>query len=195
MVYLEAKSVDDALELLDLLMMTELLGKAEREADRETVRRHPRLARASAKLAAAVEILLEATGWDGDVGLDEVWESIEAVLPRAAAELRAAVETVADLVPPPDADLDGAMRAELATRIATVSGFLKLLTEVITFGANAEAAPVLAAMQAVPRLLDGRRSRRPTAADIDPTLVTGSWKRLVYGSPRRPGGAIDRTPT
>jgi hypothetical protein len=191
-VYLEAKSVDDALELLDLLMVTELLGKAEREADRETVRRHPRLARASAKLAAAVEVLLEATGWDGDVGLDEVWESIEAVLPRAAAELRAAVAVVTDLVPPPDADLDGAMRAELATRIATVSGFLKLLTEVISFGANAEAAPVLQAMQAVPRLLDGRRTRRPTVADIDPALVTGSWKRLVYGAPHRAGGVIDK---
>ncbi len=191
-VYLEAKSVDDALELLDLLMVTELLGKAEREADRETVRRHPRLARASAKLAAAVEVLLEATGWDGDVGLDEVWESIEAVLPRAAAELRAELAVVTDLVPPPDADLDGAMRAELATRIATVSGFLKLLTEAISFGANAEAAPVLQAMQTVPRLLDGRRTRRPTVTDIDPALVTGSWKRLVYGAPRRPGGVIDK---
>ena len=30
--YLEARSIDDCLELLDLLMMTELLGKAERAA-------------------------------------------------------------------------------------------------------------------------------------------------------------------
>jgi len=65
------------------------MQQCQREADRETVRRHPRLARASAKLAAALEVLLEATGWDGDVGLDEVWASIEAVLPHAAAELRA----------------------------------------------------------------------------------------------------------
>jgi hypothetical protein len=64
------------------------MQQCQREADRETVRRHPRLARASAKLAA-VEVLLEATGWDGGVGLDEVWASIEAVLPHAAAELRA----------------------------------------------------------------------------------------------------------
>jgi hypothetical protein len=32
--YLEAKSIDDCLELFDLLMMTELLGKAEREAQK-----------------------------------------------------------------------------------------------------------------------------------------------------------------
>ena len=33
--YLEAKSVDDALELLDLLMSAALLNKAQREADRD----------------------------------------------------------------------------------------------------------------------------------------------------------------
>ena len=60
-VYLESKAIDDALELLDLLMATELLGKAERDSDKDKVRRHPRLARASAKLAAAVEVLFEVT--------------------------------------------------------------------------------------------------------------------------------------
>jgi hypothetical protein len=35
---LEAKSIDDCLELLDLLMVTELLGKAERETVRERAR-------------------------------------------------------------------------------------------------------------------------------------------------------------
>jgi len=51
--YLEGKSVDDALELLDLLMSAELLGRAQREADRDKARKHPRLARASARLAVA----------------------------------------------------------------------------------------------------------------------------------------------
>ena len=44
--HLEAKSVDDTLELLDLLMATELLNKAQTAADKEKVRRHPRLAKA-----------------------------------------------------------------------------------------------------------------------------------------------------
>src|SRR5207245_1025562 len=35
---------------------------------------------------------------------------------------------VTDMVPPPDADDDGQMRALLAARIATVSGFVKILT-------------------------------------------------------------------
>jgi hypothetical protein len=37
-VYLEARSIDDCLELFDLLMVTELVGKAEREAKNEKVR-------------------------------------------------------------------------------------------------------------------------------------------------------------
>ncbi|MFD1932361.1 hypothetical protein ACFSKW_12835 [Nonomuraea mangrovi] len=42
------------------------------------------------------------------------------------------------MVPPPDVDADGEMRALPASRIATVSGFLKTLTTLIDFGANAE---------------------------------------------------------
>ncbi|TDE58815.1 DUF4158 domain-containing protein [Nonomuraea mesophila] len=52
---LETKTIDDTLELLDLLMVTELLGKAHREADKHKVVKHPRLAKASAWLAQAVE--------------------------------------------------------------------------------------------------------------------------------------------
>ena len=44
--YLEARSIDDCLELLDLMMMTELLGKAEAAAGKERARQHPALARA-----------------------------------------------------------------------------------------------------------------------------------------------------
>jgi hypothetical protein len=84
-VELEARTIDDALELFDLLMTTELLGKAHREADKETVRRHPKLAKASARLAAAVEVLFEAADWGEEVGLEQVWEAIEAIMPRFGA--------------------------------------------------------------------------------------------------------------
>jgi hypothetical protein len=63
--YLEAKSVDDALELLDLLMSAELLNKAQRESNKDKVRRHPRLAKASVRLAVAVEALFDSDGWGG----------------------------------------------------------------------------------------------------------------------------------
>jgi TnpA family transposase len=187
-VHLEAKAVDDCLELLDLLMVTELLGKAERESNAERLRQHPRLARASAILAQAMRVVLETTGRGEVVGLGELWGAIEAVASRG--ELEVAVATVSGLVPPPGADDEEAMRAELATRIATVSGFLKTLTEVIDFEGNAEATPVLAAMKAMPQLLRARH--RLTVVDIDEALVHGSWKRLVFGAPPPADGAVDK---
>jgi hypothetical protein len=41
--YLQGKAIDDAQEQLDLLMVTELLGKAEQASDKEKLRAHPRL--------------------------------------------------------------------------------------------------------------------------------------------------------
>ena len=43
-VHLQATWIDDCLELFDLLMVTELLAKAERETDKQRAREHPRLA-------------------------------------------------------------------------------------------------------------------------------------------------------
>ena len=54
---LEQVAIDDALDLLDLLMATKLLARAEREAIKDTLRRLPRFTAASAKLAAAIQIL------------------------------------------------------------------------------------------------------------------------------------------
>ncbi|MEV4888996.1 DUF4158 domain-containing protein [Nonomuraea sp. NPDC055795] len=175
--FLEAKTIDDCLELLDLVMSVELVGRAERATDKARAKRHPKLARASATLAVAVETLLEVTEYGEELTLEQVWEAIDALVPRK--ELKAAVATVTGMVPPPGADDDGEMRALLAERIASVSGFVKLLPVVIEFGAHAEAAPVLAAMKTLPKLLDGRK-KKVTLADVDPALVTGSWKRLVF---------------
>ena len=183
--YLEGRAVDDCLELLDLLMTTDLLSKAEKAAGDEQKRRHPSLVRHSARLAAAVEVLFDVTDSGGELTLEQVWESIEAVVPRG--ELREAVEAVADMVPPPGSDADAEMRAHLTERIATVTPFLKILTEVIKFGAAPEGEQALAAMKALPRLLD--RRTRITAADIDLGLLTGSWRALVMPK----GGGVDRS--
>ena len=182
--YLEARSVDDCLELLDLLT-TELLGKAERATDKERARRHPDLARHSSRLAAAVEVLLEVTDAGGELTVGQVWESIDAVVPRS--QLRESVDAVADLVPPPGLGAAAETRARLTERTAMVTPFLKLLTEVITFGAAPEGEPALAAMKALTRLLD--RRTKITEADIDPGLLAGSWKALVLPK----DGGVDRS--
>jgi hypothetical protein len=114
-----------------------------------------------------------------------VWESIEAIVPRR--QLRESVDAVSDMVPPPGADDDAEMRARLTERIATVTPFLKILTEVIVFGCTPEGEAALAAMRSLPRLLD--RRTKATAADIDHTLLSGSWKSLVMPK----AGGIDRS--
>jgi len=45
-------------------------------------------------------------------------------------------------------------------------------------------------MRELPILLS--RRRKLAAADIRAGLVTGSWKRLVFGSPPSPGGTVDK---
>jgi hypothetical protein len=71
---LESRAVDDAPELFDVLMIDVLAGRASR-------------------LAAAVEVLLEASEWgEGEqMPLELVWDAIENVVSRS--ERRAAVET------------------------------------------------------------------------------------------------------
>jgi len=67
MVYLEAKAVDDALELFDVLMTNDLLARANRESGDEKARRYPAVSRDAGKLAAAVAVLLAATEGGSDV--------------------------------------------------------------------------------------------------------------------------------
>ena len=186
-VRLQAASIDDCLELFDLLIVTELLGKAKRETDKQRAREHPKLARASVKLAAAVRTLLDASSSERSMDLDEVWQQIEQVVPRW--QLRVAVETVQELVPFDDEDDEGEIRKRLAERIRLVGGFLRELTEVIEFGTTPEGAPVLEEMRRLPALL-GRR--RLNADDINESVVHGSWRRLVYGHPAPADGTVDR---
>jgi Domain of unknown function (DUF4158) len=186
--HLQAASIDDCLELFDLIMTSELLGKAERETRRRRAREHPRLARASAKLARVVGKLLEASGSEEMVRVSDLWREIGTVASRE--ELRLAVATVDELVPHVDEDDEGDVRARLSERIRMVSGFLRELCEVIELGSNAEGEPVLREMQRMPWLLDRRRKLK--AQDIDEGLVRGSWRRLVYGQYATADGTVDR---
>ena len=219
--YLEAKAVDDALELLDLLMANDLLAKAERGTESQRARQFTKLARASGLLARAWGAFLAVTESGEEVGLGEVWAAIRQVASRE--ELAVAWATVREIVPRPEDDDQGAARAELSRRIGTVRGFVKTLTEqavakcapamqrpgllppkwpvpghfataceVVDFEANAEADPVLQAMKALPELL--RAKRRLKVGDIDSSIVVGSWRPLVLGRPPDPGGIIDKDP-
>lgn len=55
---LSMRAADDVLELFDLLMVTDLMSRAERESKDEKLRRYPRVSRNAGKLAEAVRVLL-----------------------------------------------------------------------------------------------------------------------------------------
>jgi TnpA family transposase len=194
--WLEVLATDDALELFDVLMTNELVGRASKAADQQTLRQQPGYVRHTRILAAAVEVLLEAEGWGEGIPLDLVWAAIESVVgPRA--KIQAAVVGVSQMLPPPQADPDGQWRAQVVERFASVKPFLRMLCEVIEFGATTDAQPVLAAMRRLPDLVETRPSVRVPSGHLDARKVdvdlvpSGWWQRLVF-PPGRPEGTVDR---
>ncbi|UKY47592.1 Tn3 family transposase [Streptomyces inhibens] len=196
-VYLTTRAVDDALDLLEVLIATKLLARAERETAKEKLKTLPRVERAGAKLAAAFQVVFDTTSEqvDTDSGeitppkvetLEAMWAEIEQVVPRD--ELAAALAALFEPTPPLDSDADEAWRSQLLTRFGTVRPFLGLLVTVVDFGATPEGLPVLKALKTLPDLM-GRKKVGP--AEIDTGLLAGSWRRLVLSAPHLEPGTVD----
>lgn len=189
---LSGRATDDVLELFDLLMVTDLMSKAERESRDEKLRRYPRVSRYAGKLAAAVKVLLEMTEVKPDLSLDMMWDLIENTATKS--ELRAAVAVIDELVPVDDAELNGQRLEELAGRLATVRVFLPLMMRTVVFGATADGAAVLSAMKTLGELMTTKSKLSAAYLDarkVDHDLIGGGWKRLVYRE-GRPAETVDR---
>jgi TnpA family transposase len=192
-VYLEAKATDDALELFDVIMTSELLARAERQSNADKLSRYARLGKDARRLAAAVSVLLEAREWDATVTIDVLWDAIENVASRA--QLLVSVANIHQILPP-DADPDGEWRSALMSRYPLVRKFLRVLAETIEFGATTDAALVLDAVKALPALLEVGPTKRIPAGFLDARkiaieVVTPGWRELVL--PRgRPPETVDR---
>lgn len=192
-VYLEAKATDDALELFDVIMTSELLARAEGESNADKLKRYPRVIKDARRLAAAVSVLLEADEWGQDITIDVLWDAIENVVSRSA--LRASVANIHQILPP-DADPQGEWRSALMSRYPLVRKFLRLLVETIEFGATRDAEAVLSALQGLPALLEAGPTKRVPAGYLDARkvaieVITPGWQELVF-RPGRPEGTVDR---
>jgi hypothetical protein len=192
---LRAKAIDDALELFDLLMVTDPMAKAERQSKDEKLRRYPRDTRNAGKLARAVRVLLEMSETEPKLSLELAWDLIESTVSKA--ELRAAVAAIDELVPQADPEFDEQRLEELAGRFATVRMFLPAMMRSVDFGATMDAKPVLTAMHTLADLIAPQPSRTGLPARwldarrIDHDLVGGGWHRLVYPA-ERPPETVDR---
>ncbi len=195
--WLHTTAVDDALELFDVFMSNELISNASKQAERQRLRQQSTYARHAGVLKTAAQVLDEAETWGDNIPVQRVWEAIETAV-GSRARVRAAIEAVAEIEPPAWAEQDGQWREQLVQRFATIRGFVKLLCPVIAFGATAEAAPVLAAMQALPDLLERKPTRRIPAGYLDAALLDvalvpqGWWHHLVFPT-SRPAGTVDRS--
>ncbi|WP_227833878.1 Tn3 family transposase [Nocardia macrotermitis] len=191
---LRAKAIDDVLELFDLLMVTNLMSRAERQSKEEKLRRYPRMSKNAGKLARAVRVLLEMTETEPELSLQLVWDLIENTVTRA--ELQAALAAIDELVPQADPEFDSQRLEELAGRFATVRVFLPAMMRHIEFGAVGDGVPVLKAMRELADLLAPQRGRGLPARWLDARrtdhdLVGGGWSRLVYPG-ERPEGTVNR---
>ncbi len=117
--------------------------------------------------------------------------AVEQVVSRE--DLAAAVEAVRELLPPPGEgdDGDAGWRAALAGRYASVRPFIELLASVIPWGCTDAGTRILAALRGLPKMM---AARKPGADHIRgfEDLVTGSWRRLVFASPKLEAPLIDR---
>ena len=194
--WLEVTATDDALELFDVFMTSELVGRAARTSDKAKLKRAHGQARHAGVLSTAVQVLFEAESWGEAVPLAVVWDAIEAAV-GSRARMRTAMEAVREFTPPADAGPDGDWRAQVVERLNTVRGFIRMLCQVIEFGATADAVRVVNAMRALPKLIDaGETVRVPKgfldARKVDVGLVPkGWWDQLVFPKDR-PECCVDR---
>ncbi|WP_234426253.1 DUF4158 domain-containing protein [Streptomyces kebangsaanensis] len=192
--HLEAKAIDEALDLFQVLMATRLISTAKRATDKERLSALPQLEKASRMLARASKVLLqelelvEQHGTDLDVAA--LWRAVEEIVPRSAVMSAAAV--VESLVPNDDT-AETAMRQALANRYNTVKPFLSLLGETSALGAAPGGARVLAGVKRLPALSRRRVKDKPLLPrEVDDKLVPPVWRKAVYANAEMPPGSVDR---
>ncbi|OKI22866.1 hypothetical protein A6A08_18075 [Nocardiopsis sp. TSRI0078] len=189
--HLETVSVDDALDVLEVLITSKLLNCAVREGNEDKLRALPDLKSAAKKMAAAMDVLINTPQATTTrvVSLAEVWNAIEEVVPRE--KLMEAVKTIAEQVPE-DEDEAAEWRARLVKRYRTVQGFIELLVEVIDFDAVEAGRPVLHALTTAAAMARSRKHYKAEDIAAHAELTTGSWKRPIFANPDLEDGRIDK---
>lgn len=193
--HLEAKAIDDALDLFEILMATRLISTAKRATDKQRLSTLPQLEKASRIVARAAGVLIgeleliEETGADVDVAA--LWRALEEVAPRAAVSSAASV--VVSLVPEDDGTAETALRGALALRYNTVKPFLTLLGESRALEAATGGKRILTGVKRLPALSRRRVEEKPLLPrEIDDKLVPPHWRKAVYANAELAQGAVDR---
>ncbi len=196
--HLEAKAIDDALDLFEILMATRLISTAKRSTDKQRLSTLPQLEKAARITARVSKVvieeleLIEERGCNVDVAA--LWRALEEVAPRATLSSEAA--TVVSLVPEDDDTAETALRGALALRYNTVKRFLSLLGETSALGAATGGMRVLTGVRRLPALSRRKVSEKPLLPrEVDDKLVPPHWRKAVYANADLPEGRWTGTRT
>ncbi len=179
---LEAKAIDEALDLFQVFMATWLLNTAKRKTEEERLSTLPRLEQASRVLARAAKVLFEELELveeeAADLDVAALWAAVEGVAPRAAVMTAAA--SVVSLVPEGDDSAEVAMWAALTNGYGTVRSFLALLGESKALDAASAGKRVLAGAGCLLALARRKVGVKPLLPrEVDDEVVPPAWRKAV----------------
>lgn len=193
--HLEAKAIDDALELFAVLMSTKLISAAKRLTNKQRLSTLPQLEKASRITARISQVFMEELEHIHEAGVAvdpaAMWRALEEIAPRT--QLWSAATTVASLVPADDDSAEIATRAALANRYNTVRPFLSMLGDTRMLSAAPAGEQILAAVKGLSALSRRQVAKKPLRKrEVDDKVVPPYWRKAVYGNKDLPQGAVDR---
>ena len=161
---LEAAALDDALDLLDILI-TEMFGDAARASDKARLRTIKDLDAAAIQLTQVCRLVLDPGLRDAELRA-AIYQALE------RQELEAAVKQVDSLVRPPE----DVYYRELAGSYGRVRRFLPHLLRTVQFDATPAGQPVLEALNYLREVEQGGTNPPP---DPPAAIVNRGWRRDV----------------
>jgi TnpA family transposase len=162
----EVETLDDALDLLDMLI-ADIAASAKHLGQKNRLRTLRDLDQAAIALAEICRMLL-----DDSCTAPDVRAAIFTRFPKA--RIAQAISTIDNLARPPEDNY----QQEMLKRYQTVRRFLPRVLQSVSFKAAPAGQPVLDALQ----YLIGLRGRRKSKLDDAPlNIVDAGWKRLVIG--------------
>ncbi len=163
---LEASAIDDALDLLDILI-TEIFADAARASDKARLRTLKDLDAAAIQLSQVCRLIL-----DDELADTELRTAIFNALRRE--DLQKALSQVDLLVRPPE----DVYYQELDDSYQRVRRFLPALLRTLRFGCTAAGQPVIEALHYLSKVEEHGRSQ---AGDAPMQIVTRGWRRYILG--------------
>ena len=193
--HLEAKAIDEALDLFAVLMATRLISTAKRATDKERLSTLPQLEKASRIAGAGGEGAVRGAGAGRGErrgsGRGRAVAGGGGGRPAGRGDERGGHGGLAGAG---GRGLGGGRDAGGAgDRYNTVRPFLSLLGESKALDAAPAGQRVLAGVRRLPALARRKVGDKPLLPrEVDDKLVPPAWRKAVYANPDLPQGAVDR---